>query len=94
MQKFIIGATAALIATVSMAASAEAGWKWKHGHNHGWKWKHGNHHGIKIYSPGYNDYCQEDQEVRRLGQCLHQEGSRLRLLMTIHLLSEAVTSSH
>jgi hypothetical protein len=47
MKKFIIGATAALIATVSMAASAEAGWKWKHGH----------HHGIKIYSPGYNDYC-------------------------------------
>jgi hypothetical protein len=57
MKKFIIGATAALIATVSMAASAEAGWKWKHGNNHGWKWKHGNHHGIKIYSHGYNDYC-------------------------------------
>ncbi|MBX9457400.1 MAG: hypothetical protein KL863_16060 [Rhizobium sp.] len=58
MKKFIIGATAALIATVSMAASAEAGWKnWKHGNNHGWKWKHGHHNSIKIYSPGYNDYC-------------------------------------
>jgi transposase len=57
MKKFIIGATAALIATVSIAASAEAGWKWKHGNNHGWKWKHGHHYGIKIYSPGYNDYC-------------------------------------
>ncbi|UVC12417.1 hypothetical protein IHQ71_30925 (plasmid) [Rhizobium sp. TH2] len=58
MQKFIIGATAALIATVSMAATAQAGWK--HGHNHGWKWKHGHHnkhYGFKIYS-GYNDgYC-------------------------------------
>ena len=58
MQKFIIGATAALIATVSRAATAQAGWK--HGKKHGWKWKHGhhnNHHGIKIYS-GYNDgYC-------------------------------------
>ena len=38
MKKFIIAASAALIATVSMAASAEAGWKWKHKHHHhGWK---------------------------------------------------------
>ena len=55
MKKFIIGATAALIATVSMAASAEAGWK--HGNKHGWKWKHGHHNSIKIYSSGYEDYC-------------------------------------
>jgi hypothetical protein len=57
MKKFIIGATAALIATVSLATTAEAGWKWKH-NNHGWKWKLGHHYGIKIYSPGYyDDYC-------------------------------------
>ena len=56
MKKFIIGATAALIATVSLASTAEAGWKWKYGHNNGWKKNHHGHN-IKIYSPGYNDYC-------------------------------------
>jgi hypothetical protein len=54
MKKFIIGATAALVATVSMAATAEAGWKWKH-HNHGWK-RH--HWGVVVVSPHYyGDYC-------------------------------------
>lgn len=58
MKKLIIGATAALVATVSLAASAEAGWKWKHGHHNGWKWKHGHHNSIKIVSPDYyGDYC-------------------------------------
>jgi hypothetical protein len=56
MKKFIIAATAALVATVSMAASAEAGWKWKHKHHHhGWK-RH--HWGVVVVNPGYHgDYC-------------------------------------
>ena len=58
MKKFIIAATAALVATVSMAATAEAGWKWKHKHhNHGWK-RH--HWGVVVVNPGYgydDDYC-------------------------------------
>ena len=56
MKKFIIAASAALIATVSMAASAEAGWKWKHKHHHhGWKRHHG---GVVVVSPRYfGDYC-------------------------------------
>ena len=56
MKKFIIAASAALIATVSMAASAEAGWKWKHKHHHhGWK-RH--HWGVVVVSPRYHgDYC-------------------------------------
>lgn len=58
MKNYIIGAAAALIATVSLASAAEAGWKWKHkhhhGHHHGHHWKHkiwigGGHH--------YGDYC-------------------------------------
>jgi hypothetical protein len=54
MKKFIIGATAALIATVSLASAAEAGWKWKHRHN-GWK-RH--HWGVVVVSPRYyGDYC-------------------------------------
>ena len=55
MKKFIIAASAVLVATVSMAASAEAGWKWKHGHHHGWK-RH--HWGVVVVDPGsYGDYC-------------------------------------
>jgi len=56
MKKFIIAASAALVATVSMAATAEAGWKWKHGHHHhGWK-RH--HWGVVVVNPGYyGDYC-------------------------------------
>ena len=53
MKKFIIGATAALIATVSLASVAEAGWKWKHRH-HGWK-RH--HWGVVVVAPRYHDYC-------------------------------------
>jgi hypothetical protein len=56
MKKFIIAATAALVATVSMAASAEAGWKWKHKHHHH-GWKH-HHWGVVVVNPGYHgDYC-------------------------------------
>ena len=55
MKKFIIAASAALVATVSMAATAEAGWKWKHHNNHGWK-RH--HWGVVVVSPRYDDdYC-------------------------------------
>ena len=51
MKKFIIGAAAALIATVSLSAMAEAGYKWHkpyHGHHHGHHYKYwtgGHHHG-------------------------------------------------
>jgi hypothetical protein len=53
MKKFIIGATAALVATVSMAATAEAGWRYKH---HGWK---RSHWGVVVVSPRIvvRDYC-------------------------------------
>lgn len=57
MQKFIIGAIAALVATVSLASAAEAGWKWKHGNSHGWKSKHGHYNNYVVVSPGYDDYC-------------------------------------
>ena len=53
MKKFIIGATAALVATVSLASAAEAGWKWKQKH-HGWKRQHW---GVVVVSPRYDDYC-------------------------------------
>ena len=56
MKKFIIGGLAALVATVSLASGAEAGWKWKHGHHHGWR-----HHnwGVVVVGPryDYDDYC-------------------------------------
>ena len=53
MKKFIIAATAALVATVSMAATAEAGWRYKH---HGWKRAHW---GVVVVSPRVvvRDYC-------------------------------------
>ncbi|MDB5555148.1 MAG: hypothetical protein JWL86_5132 [Rhizobium sp.] len=56
MKKFIIGAAAALIATVSLSATAEAGHRWHHRH-HGWH--HGHHHGYKIWIGGrhHGDYC-------------------------------------
>ena len=56
MKKFIIAATAALVATVSMAATAEAGWKFKHKHHHHWK-RH--HWGVVVVGPRYvyDDYC-------------------------------------
>jgi hypothetical protein len=54
MKTMIIGAAAALIATVSLASTAEAGWKWKHHHHHH-HWKHRHHHGIYIY--GHHNYC-------------------------------------
>lgn len=54
MKKFVIGACAALVATVSMAATAEAGWRWKHRHG----WHHNNHWGVVVVSPRYyGDYC-------------------------------------
>ena len=53
MKTMIIGAAAALIATVSLASTAEAGWKWKkHHHRH---WHHKHHHGIHVYKPRH--YC-------------------------------------
>ena len=54
MKKFIIGAAAALIATVSLSATAEAGHRWRH---HGWH--HGHHYGHKIWIGGHHhgDYC-------------------------------------
>ncbi len=57
MKKFIIGGLAALVATVSLASGAEAGWKWKHGHHHGWR--HHNHWGVVVVGPryDYDDYC-------------------------------------
>ena len=45
MKKFIIAATATIVATVSMAATAEAGWRWKHRH-HGWHHRH--HLGVVV----------------------------------------------
>ena len=55
MKKFIIGATAALVATVSLASTADAGWRWKHRHG----WHHRHHWGVVVVSPRYvyNDYC-------------------------------------
>jgi acetyltransferase-like isoleucine patch superfamily enzyme len=46
MKKFALAATAALVATVSMAATAEAGWRWK---NHrGWHHQHRPHWGVVV----------------------------------------------
>jgi hypothetical protein len=55
MQKFIIGALAALVATVSLASTAEAGWRYKH-RGHGWGHRH---HGFVVVAPRYvyRDYC-------------------------------------
>jgi hypothetical protein len=54
MKKFILGSIAALVATVSLASAAEAGWKHRH-HHHGWK-RH--HWGVVVVSPRYyGDYC-------------------------------------
>ena len=53
MKKFIIGATAALIATVSLASTADAGWRWKHRHG----WHHRHHWGVVVVAPRYHDYC-------------------------------------
>ena len=54
MKKFVIGACAALVATMSMAATAEAGWKFKHRHG----WRHHNHWGVVVVSPRYyGGYC-------------------------------------
>ncbi|CAN7250605.1 hypothetical protein [Rhizobium sp. LjRoot254] len=51
MKKFIIGGLAALVATVSLAATAEAGWRHRH---HGWHNRH--HWGVVVVSPRYHDY--------------------------------------
>jgi hypothetical protein len=56
MKKFIIGGMAALVATVSLASAAEAGWRYKHGHRHGFHHRH--HWGVVVVSPRYyGDYC-------------------------------------
>jgi len=54
MKTFIIGSLAALVATVSLASTADAGWRWRH---HG-GWRHHNHWGVVVVSPRYyGDYC-------------------------------------
>jgi hypothetical protein len=54
-KNIVIGACAAIVATVSLASVAEAGWKYKHRH-HGWK--HRNHWGVVVVAPRYyGDYC-------------------------------------
>jgi len=52
MQKFIIGSLAALVATISLASTADAGWRHRH---HGWHNRH--HWGVVVVAPRYNDYC-------------------------------------
>ena len=53
MKKFIIGSLAALVATVSLASTADAGWRHRHG---GWHNRH--HWGVVVVSPRYyGDYC-------------------------------------
>ena len=60
MKKFIVGAVAALIATTSLATTAEAGNRWRHNgwhnghhagwHHRGWKrhgWRHGHRYGAR-----------------------------------------------
>ena len=55
MKKFILAASAVLVAAVSLASAAEAGGKWKHGHNrHGW---HNRHHWGVVIRHDYDDYC-------------------------------------
>lgn len=54
MKKFIVGSLAALVATVSLASTADAGWRWRH---HG-GWRHHNHWGVVVVGPRYyGDYC-------------------------------------
>ena len=54
MKKFIIGGMAALVATLSLASTADAGWRWRH---HGWR--HHHNWGVVVVGPRYvyNDYC-------------------------------------
>jgi hypothetical protein len=58
MKKFAIAAITALVATVSLSSTADAGWRWR---NHGWHngWHHGYWGGprIVIRPVYYNDYC-------------------------------------
>lgn len=57
IKTMILGATAALVATVSLASTAEAGWKWKkHHHHHGW---HHKHHKIYVYKPRYHCFVKK-----------------------------------
>ena len=53
MQKFIIGALTAIVATVSLAPVAEAGWRYRHN-----GWNHGNRWGVVVVAPrDYGGYC-------------------------------------
>ena len=53
-KQIVIGTCAALVATVSLASTAEAGWKYKHRHG----WKHRHHWGVVVVAPRYyGDYC-------------------------------------
>lgn len=51
IKTMIIGAAAALVATVSLASTAEAHWR-KHHHHHR---HHGHHHGYYVYK--HHNYC-------------------------------------
>ena len=53
-KQIVIGTLAALVATVSLASTAEAGWRYKHRHG----WNHRHHWGVVVVAPRYyGDYC-------------------------------------
>ena len=62
MKKFAIGALTALVATLSIASTADAGWR--HRHNHGWR--HHGHYGVVIRAPRVYHYghCWKQKVVR------------------------------
>jgi hypothetical protein len=58
MKKFAIAAIAALVATISLSSTADAGWRWRHGWHNGWR--HGYWWGgprIVIRPAYYDDFC-------------------------------------
>ena len=64
MKKLVLGAVAALVATVALTSGAEAGgFKWHNGWHHGWHngWHHGFWGGPRfVIRPAYyhdDDYC-------------------------------------
>ena len=69
MKKLVIGAVAALIATISLATAADAGPRWVHGGwNHGWRhagWHRGYWGGPRIVVAAGPDYCYV-KKIRRV----------------------------